>query len=163
MAIKYFSFGKKAGGLFFVVLFFILGSSLWAQPRRGLKMAEPPEDNRQMVEMPLAVQQVLRQDMVSHLAAIDSVIASLAEGDLNRAAETAESQLGRSSMGRHAGTGLGPGRFMPPAMHDIAFSMHQAASAFAGIVKKGDITKSYAALKEVTGHCITCHSAFRIR
>lgn len=152
----------RDGLLLLAVLALMTGSHALAQPGKG-KSAGPPEDTRQLVEMPPAVQQVLRQDMISHLSALDNILSSLAAGDLKGSAEIAESQLGRASMGRHAGTGLGPGRFMPPDMHNIAFSMHQAASAFAEVVTKGDMKKSTAALKEVTGHCVACHNAFRIR
>ena len=102
--------------------------------------------------------------MISHLTSIDQILGYLAEGDLDMAAEVAESKLGRGSMGRPRGTGMGPGKYMPPDMHDIGFSMHQAASSFAELSKKkGDLKGIYAALQEVTSHCVGCHLAYRIR
>ena len=124
----------------------------------------PPKDERELVSMPEAVRQVLRQDMVLNLTTIDQILGHLAEGELDMAAELAESKLGRGSMGKHRGTGMGPGRYMPSDMHDIGFSMHQAASNFAEIAKKkGDLKLIYGALQEVTSHCVGCHMAFRIR
>lgn len=138
-----------------------------AQPEPGYgkqRSFTPPKDERQLVSMPDGVKQVLRMDMISHLNALDEILLNLSEGRLDEAAEVAESKLGKGSMGRHRGTGMGPGRFMPKDMHDIAFSMHQAASSFAELVKnKGDLNGIYAALQEVTSHCVGCHSAYRIQ
>ena len=128
------------------------------------KNVTPPKDERELVSMPDGVKQVLRQDMISNLTTIDQILSSLAEGDLDMAAELAESKLGRGSMGKHRGTGMGPGRYMPSDMHDIGFSMHQAASNFAELAKKkGDLKGIYGALQEVTSHCVSCHMAYRIR
>ena len=138
-----------------------------AQPGPGYgrqKNITPPKDERQLVSMPEGVRQVLRQDMISNLTTIDQILSYLAEGDLDMAAEVAESELGRSSMGKHRGTGMGPGRHMPSDMHDIGFSMHKAASNFAEIAKKkGDLKGIYAALQDVTSHCVSCHLSYRIR
>ena len=138
-----------------------------AQPGPGYgrqKNITPTKDERQLVSMPEGVRQVLRQDMISNLTTIDQILGHLAEGDLDMAAELAESKLGRGSMGKHRGTGMGPGRYMPSDMHDIGFSMHKAASNFAEIAKKkGDLKGIYAALQEVTSHCVGCHLTYRIR
>ena len=138
-----------------------------AQPGPGYgrqKSITPPKDERELVSMPEGVRQVLRQDMISNLMTIDQILGHLAEGDLDMAAEVAESKLGRGSMGKHRGTGMGPGRYMPSDMHDIGFSMHQAASNFAEIAKKkGDLKGIYGALQEVTSNCVACHLSYRIR
>ena len=149
------------------VLFIGLIPTSNAQPGPGhgrQKNITPAKDERELVSMPEGVMQVLRQDMRSHLTSIDQILSSLAEGDLDMAAEIAESEMGRGSMGKHRGTGMGPGRYMPSDMHDIGFGMHQAASNFAEIVKKkGELKKVYAALQEVTSHCVACHLSYRIR
>ena len=152
-----------------ITMFLITGLSHISIAQQGPRLGKqrsftPPKDERQLVSMPDEVKQVLRLDMVSHLTALDEVLLNLSLGDLDTAAEVAELKLGKSSMGRHRGTGMGPGRFMPKDMHDIAFSMHQAASSFAELAKKkGDLKGIYAALQEVSSHCVACHSAYRIQ
>ena len=150
-----------------MVLFIGLPPLSKAQPGPGYgkqRSFTPPKDERELVSMPDGVKQVLRLDMISHLTSIDQILGHLVEGDLDMAADVAESKLGRGSMGRHRGTGMGPGRFMPTDMHNIAFSMHEAASNFAEIAKKkGDLKGIYAALQEITSHCVGCHQAYRIQ
>jgi hypothetical protein len=127
--------------------------------------AEPTAaaDPRRLVEMPAAAQALMRQDMLSHLAAVNAIVAALGKGDLNTAADTAEQQLGRATMGRYRGTGMGPGRFMPGEMRDIGLRMHDAADAFATTARQGDALKAYAALEPVTTSCVTCHATYRTR
>lgn len=124
---------------------------------------DPAEDARQLVEMPAPAQQLLRQDMRDHLAVLNQILGLLAASRYAEAAALAERRLGTGSMGRHRGTGMGPGRFMPPAMHRIAMAMHQAASEFATIAAEGDPARATAALQRVTSACVACHAGFRIR
>ncbi|NWG85984.1 MAG: cytochrome c [Hydrogenophilaceae bacterium] len=127
--------------------------------------AKLPEDPRTLVEMPLLQQALMRQDMVEHLSALNNVLGFLAAGKLKEAAAIAEKELGVSSMGKHAAAtgGQGPGRFMPEAMRGIGLGMHQAASEFAEVAKKGNKAAAYRALEPVTAACAACHSGFRIR
>ena len=147
------------------ILFLPFHSS--AQPGFGMQKGgarfESPKDERTLVAMPEAVQQVLRNDMISHLKTVDQLLGHLADKEFKEAADLAETKLGRGAMGRHRGTGMGPGRFMPPDMHGIAFSMHQAADNFAGLARKGEQLEAYKALQEITSHCVACHMSFRIR
>ncbi|MBU1192191.1 MAG: cytochrome c [Gammaproteobacteria bacterium] len=120
-------------------------------------------DPRQLVEMPAPAQQLMRQDMLSHLAALNSIIAALGSGDLNLAADTAEQQMGRASMGKHRASGMGPGRFMPLEMRNLGWGMHDAADAFAVEARKGNAQSAYAALQNVTSSCVACHAVYRTR
>ncbi|MDH3973313.1 MAG: cytochrome c [Deltaproteobacteria bacterium] len=158
-------------GLFsvFIILSLVIGLSHISMAQQGpgyrkQRTFTPPKDERQLVSMPDGVKLVLRLDMISHLSALNEILVNISTGDLDAAAEVAELKLGKSSMGKHRGTGMGPGRFMPQDMHDIAFSMHQAASSFAELAKKkGDLKGVYEALQEITAHCVSCHSAYRIQ
>ena len=75
----------------------LLIGSVSAQPPAPAAPAAAPApaaagvaaDTRVFVEMPAAAQQLMRQDMLSHLAALNSIIAALGSGDLNTAADTA--------------------------------------------------------------------------
>ena len=120
-------------------------------------------DPRQLVEMPDQALKLMREDMLEHLSALNEIIAHLAANNLDAAAEIAESKMGRSSMGKHRGTGMGPGRFMPPEMRSIGRGMHEAASEFSQLAKKGDSKNAYVALQKITGSCVVCHYSYRTR
>ena len=120
-------------------------------------------DPRQLIEMPVESQQLMRDDMKDHLAALNEIIGYLAENNLKTAAEIAETRMGRSSMGKHRGTGMGPGRFMTPEMRNIGWGMHDAVTEFAQVAKAGDIKKAYSALQKITAACVACHYSYRTR
>lgn len=141
-----------------------------AAPSAALQAQSPaaslpsaPSDARLLVDMPAEAQALMRQDMLDHLAALNAILTALGAGDLNAAADTAERQLGRASMGRHRASGMGPGRFMPLEMRDLGWSMHEAADAFAAEARKGDARSAYGALQKVTGACVSCHAVYRTR
>ncbi len=142
-----------------IVLGLLSGQSATAQ------QPQVPEDPRQLVKMPPLAQALLREEMLDNLGALHEVVALIASDKLAEAADVAEKRLGYSSMGRHAGRarGMGPGRFMPEAMHNIGLGMHEAASEFARIAKAGDRAAALAKLQQVTGACVACHAAYRTR
>jgi hypothetical protein len=125
----------------------------------------PPQDHRQLVNMPDLPRSLMRADMQDHLVAMNEIIGYLAENKLADAAETAEKRMGQSAMGKHAAIarGQGPGRFMPDTMRQMGWNMHDAASEFAKVAKAGDQAKSLAALQQLTSSCVACHMSFRTR
>lgn len=117
---------------------------------------------RQVVDMPPNVPPVLRGEMVTFLGVLRDVQALSAQGKLAEAGDLVERQMGRSSMGQHAG-GVRPGMFMPPAMHTMARSLHAVSSEWADALKGGDRAKADAASAQVLGTCAGCHQLFQIR
>lgn len=122
-----------------------------------------PDDTRQLVSMPDEARQLMREDMLDHLSAVSEIIGLLAAGNLASAADVAEKRMGRSSMGKHRGTGMGPGRYMPQEMRSIGWGMHEAASDLADAARDGDAAGAQAALQQVTSACVACHYGFRTR
>lgn len=120
-------------------------------------------DPRQFVSMPEQSREFMRQDMLDHLLAFNEIIGYLAENNLEAAADVAESRMGRSSMGKHRASGMGPGRFMPLEMRNLGWGMHDAATEFSNIAKQGDVKKAYSALQKVTSACVACHYSYRTR
>ncbi|RKZ53025.1 MAG: hypothetical protein DRR16_24910 [Candidatus Parabeggiatoa sp. nov. 3] len=127
--------------------------------------AQPSQSNdqRTFINMPPKAQQLMRQEMLINLTTLTQILSFLAADKLNDAAEIAETQMGRSAMGKHRGTGMGPGRFMSQSMRQTCFNMHNAASEFAQTAKTGNTTQAYAALAKVTATCVACHSTYRTR
>jgi len=120
-------------------------------------------DPRQFVEMPAQALALMRQDMLDHLATVTTLIGLVGKGQFQEAAETAESKLGRSAMGKHRGTGAPPGRYMPDAMRALGMGLHAAASDFAATARTGDQAATFAALQNLMSGCVACHSTFRTR
>lgn len=125
--------------------------------------ANAGNDTRVFVEMPPEAQQLMRQDMLNHLATLNAIVAALGANDPKTAADQAEQQLGRASMGKHRATGMGPGRFMPLEMRNMGWAMHDAADAFATEARKGNLQNALTALQKVTSSCVSCHAVYRTR
>jgi hypothetical protein len=59
--------------------------------------------------MPDKARQLMRDDMLDQLSALNEIIGYPGENNLDAAAEVAETRIGKSSMGKHRATGMGPG------------------------------------------------------
>jgi len=147
-----------------VILFaFHAGYSAAADSDLQSAAASDGTDLRQLVSMPDEARQLMRQEMLDHLAALNEINGYLAENNPAAAAAVAETRMGRSSMGRHRASGMGPGRFMPLEMRNIGHGMHESASAFSRAARRGDMRGAYKALEKVTGACVECHYSYRTR
>lgn len=118
-------------------------------------------DSRQLVQLPEPMQQHMLSNMRDHLVAINEILISLANGQMERAAEVAEFRLGMSSLQSHGATHMA--KFMPEEMREVGTSMHRAASRFALKAQEGEILPAYNALSAVTSACVACHSSYRIK
>jgi hypothetical protein len=119
------------------------------------------EDSRQFVELPEMMKQHMMANMRDHLAAINEILIKIAEGQLDQAADIAESRLGMSSLESHGASHMA--KFMPEGMRQAGTRMHRAASRFALRAQEGEVLPSYSALSEITSACVACHAAYRIR
>jgi hypothetical protein len=119
------------------------------------------EDPRQLVKMPEMMQQHMMSNMRDHLVAINEILITMASGELEKAADVAESRLGMSSLESHGASHMA--RFMPEGMQQAGTNMHRAASRFALKAQEGEVLPAYVALSEVTSACVACHSGYRIR
>lgn len=123
------------------------------------------EDMRQLASLPVPAQQSLREEMLDNLLALHEILSLVGAGKYVEAGEVAESRLGWSARGRHAGKPpeARPGLHMPPAMHALGMEGHKTASEFAAVAKTGDREKTLAALPNLMTACISCHAAYRVR
>lgn len=119
------------------------------------------EDNRQLVKLPEMMQNHMMSNMRDHLAAINEILLYMEKGELDKAAEIAESRLGMSSLDSHGADHMAG--FMPQAMRQAGTSMHKAASRFALKLQEGDVLQAYGSLSAVTSACVACHTGYRIR
>lgn len=119
------------------------------------------DDARELVQLPEMMQAHMLENMRDHLAALDEILSKMAAGDMDGAAETAESRLGMSSLQSHGASHMA--QFMPEGMRNAGTGMHQAASRFALVAQEGETAPAYGALSTVTSACVSCHSNYRIR
>jgi hypothetical protein len=119
------------------------------------------EDSRQLVDLPEMMQLHMMSNMRDHLMAINEILIMMANGQLDQAAEVAESRLGMSSLESHGASHMA--KFMPEGMQQAGTTMHRAASRFALKAQEGRPLPAYKALSEVTSSCVACHSGYRIR
>ena len=124
-------------------------------------LAQAGEDERQFVQLPQMMQQHMLSNMRDHLVSLNEILSRMAAGDLDAAAQIAESRLGMSSLEAHGAAHMA--KFMPEGMQAAGTNMHRAASRFALKAQEGDPLSAYKALSEVTASCVACHSAYRIR
>ncbi len=126
-----------------------------------LNISIADEDTRQFVQLPEMMQNHMMANMRDHLNALNEILVKMKNGELDKAAEIAESRLGMSSLEAHGASHMA--EFMPEGMRQAGTSMHRAASRFALKAQEGEALPAYQALSEVTSACVACHSAYRIR
>lgn len=142
--------------IYFLSLLFAVAPLSHAQP-----VNEQGGDARQFVTMPDQARAFMRQDMLQMLTSLNEILGLLASKKFSAAAEIAETTIGKSSMGKHRGSEFAPGRYMPLAMRNLAWGMHDAGSEFAEVAKQGDQTAAYRALQNITATCVACHNIYR--
>ena len=120
-------------------------------------------DLRTFVEIPEKARQVLQEDMLDHLAVLNEINRYLSENDLRAAAEVAETGMGRSLLAKYQDKDMRPGRYMPKAMREIGWELHNAASRFATVARQGNLQESLHAYHRITSACVACHYSYRTR
>ena len=118
-------------------------------------------DTRQLVQLPEMMQQHMMSNMRDHLVAINEILISMGKGELDKAADIAETRLGMSSLKSHGASHMAT--FMPEDMRNAGTNMHKAASRFALIAQEGELLSAYKSISVVTSSCVACHSGYRIR
>jgi len=119
------------------------------------------DDGRIMVQMPEMMQQHMLANMRDHLKSLNEILTDMAAGNLDKAADIAEQNLGMSSLEAHGASHLA--EFMPEGMREAGTNMHRSASRFAMKLQEGEISPALNALSEVTSACVACHTGYRIR
>jgi cytochrome c556 len=118
------------------------------------------QDTRTRVDLPEMMKTHMLGNMRDHLQSLYEIQAALATGQLDKAADIAESRIGMSSLISHDASHMAP--FMPEGMQSIGTEMHHAASRFAMTANEGDLPKALQALSEVTAQCVACHMNYRV-
>ena len=97
------------------------------------------------------------QNMRSHVAAVQSIVGNLANGEYDLAAETAHSKLGLTEQMK----------MMCEHMSDnqdfskLAMAFHRSGDDLGETLKTKDMKKSLQALQTTMNYCVQCHATFR--
>jgi hypothetical protein len=134
-----------------------------AEPATDLDIELTANDMRKLVEMPEQARDVLREDMLDQFAVLNEIIEFLAVNDLSTAAEVAEHGMGQSLLRKHQDRDFGPAPYMPEEMRRMGWALHEAASNFALVAKRGNLQATLLALQKITEACIACHYSYRTR
>jgi len=113
------------------------------------------------VQLPEMMQQHMMSNMRDHLAALNEILASMAQGEPDKAADIAEYRLGMSSLESHGASHMAV--YMPEGMRQAGTNMHKAASQFALRAEEGELLPAYQMLPDITAACVACHAAYRVR
>jgi len=119
------------------------------------------DDTRQLVQLPEMMQQHMLSNMRDHMSALNDILVSMSNDDLDAAAETAEQRLGMSSLESHGAAHMA--EYMPEGMRRAGTNMHRAASRFALAAQAGEPLPAYRMLSQISAACVACHTAYRIR
>ena len=128
--------------------------------------AEPESqftDLRSYVEMPEKARQILQEDMLDHLAVMNEINRYLSEDKLSSAAEVAETGMGQSLLSKYQDEEMRPGHYMPQAMREIGWELHNAATEFTKVAREGDLKQTLVAYHRITSACVACHYSYRTR
>ena len=123
-------------------------------------------DSRVEVVFPAKTYDETLASMREHLRAVDLVIASVANGDYEKAATAAEKGLGIGH--QHGVDGLQSGHaYMPPAMLSFGSAMHINARELVVTLRDAEVTGDVAivmsSLNNVTKQCVGCHDAYKLK
>ena len=127
---------------------------------------QPSADARIEVVFPAKKYDETLASMREHLRAVDLVIASVANGDYEKAATAAEKGLGIGH--QHGVDGLQSGHaYMPLAMLSFGSAMHMNARELVVTLRDaevtGDVAKVMSSLNSVTKQCVGCHDAYKLK
>lgn len=130
-----------------------------------LALPAAAEDTRQLAKLTPPAQEVLRQEMLDNLIALNEILSLVAENKVREAGEVAETKLGKGAMGKNARLPFEsrPGPQMPPEMHNLGRNGHFAASEFAAAAASGKRERALALLPGLTASCVACHASYRTR
>lgn len=136
-----------------------------AAPLPVQAVPESSYDQRELIKMPSPARLALRAEMRDRMAALDSVLQRMRDGQVVEAGQIAQIRLGVALWGQHSRLpkAAQPEQYMPQEMQNLALDGYKSASDFATVALTGDQHTATAMLSQLTGSCTQCHQAYRIR
>jgi len=126
------------------------------QPNHAQPVADAL-DTRIPVPLLPRMAQHQRENMRDHLAAVQEILASVAQNDfagVEKAAARIESSAQMQAMCQHMGMGA-------PGFTELALNFHRTADAIAPAARKRDEKEVLKALSATVSTCVGCHATYR--
>ena len=95
-------------------------------------------------------------NMRSHLEAVQAIISLIANGEFDKASETAHSKLGLTEEMKEMCSMFNNNDFTA-----LGLAFHESGDALGDVLKTGNTNKSLRALQTTVGYCVQCHATFR--
>ena len=95
-------------------------------------------------------------NMRSHLEAVQTIVGLVAEGEFDKASDTAHSGLGLTEEMKTMCNMFGNAEF-----RNLGIAFHKSGDLLGDALKTKDLDQSLRALRNTLGYCVQCHAAFR--
>ena len=125
-----------------------------------MKQGELKPDERIELKLPAPMKVMQKRMMRQHMDTIGEIVAALAAGDLSRAAQVAEEQLGWSEKWQQECEMLEKMTGEADILK-LGMAMHFKADELADAAKAGNRDRALAHLSELINNCNACHNKFR--
>ena len=119
-------------------------------------MQQSNTDSRISLNMPPQMKSHQLAKMRDHMAAVQTIIALLAEGKFEHASNVAYSKLGLTEDMKKMCNALGNEEFKR-----LGLAFHESADVLGDALKSKDLNKSLTSLSNTMNYCVECHATFR--
>lgn len=113
-------------------------------------------DGRVSLGLPPEMKQHQLANMRSHLAAVQTILQLIVEGEFDQASVVAHSKLGLTDEMKNMCN-----MFDDEEFRTLGLAFHASGDALGEVLQTGDTTESLRALQATMGYCVQCHAAFR--
>ena len=119
-------------------------------------MKHSMNDGRISLSLSPEMKQHQLSNMRSHLEAVQAIIGLVADGEFDKASETAHSKLGLTEEMKEMCSMFNNNDFSA-----LGLAFHESGDALGDVLTTRDTNKSLSALNTTVGFCVQCHAAFR--
>lgn len=119
-------------------------------------MKHSMNDGRISLSLSPEMKQHQLSNMRSHLEAVQAIIGLVADGEFDKASETAHSKLGLTEEMKEMCSMFNNNDFSA-----LGLAFHESGDALGDVLTTRDTNKSLNALNTTVGFCVQCHAAFR--
>ncbi len=120
------------------------------------KMMHTTNDGRISLGLSPEMKQHQLSNMRAHVEAVQAIVGFMAEGEFNKASQTAHSKLGLTEE-MQAMCNM----FSNDSFRDLGLAFHKSGDALGDVLETGNIKKSLHALNTTMGYCVRCHTIYR--
>jgi len=152
-ALIVFGIGSAAA---FVVIAFAEENHTANTEMHGHSMMGKLNDERISLALSPQMKRHQLSNMRSHVAAIQTIVGLIGEGDFDAASTVAHTRLGLTEEMRRMCNS-----FENKDFTKLGMEFHKSADTLGDVLQTKDVGKSLRALHSTMGYCVQCHATFR--